>query len=88
MEYVYLIVVIVCCVVILILTYRNMNEEIKKLEKESNQLRSRIAFLEEKKKIKEEVFGNAEKVNEKINSSNNNERFDAACSVLCKQKKQ
>ena len=73
---------------ILLWCWNELRKKNSKLEEENRSLRSRLAFLEEKKKIKEEVFGNAEKVNEKINSSNNSERFDAACSVLCKQKKQ
>lgn len=87
MIYLWFIGIIIFLVLVLILAWKNLNEDIKKLEDENRKLKSKITFQEEKKKIKEEVFGEAKKVSEKLNSNNNDERFDAGCSVLCQQKK-
>ena len=80
--YLWFIGIIIFLVLVLVLAWKNLTGDIKKLEDENRKLKSKIAFQEEKKKIKEEVFGEAEKVSEKLNSNNNDERFDAACSVL------
>lgn len=87
MIYLWFIGIIIFLVLVLVLAWKNLTGDIKKLEDENRKLKSKIAFQEEKKKIKEEVFGEAKKVSEKLNSNNNDERFNAACGVLCQQKK-
>lgn len=77
-----LLLVLVLVIVILGLFIRGMGKEISKLEDKNRALTSEIMYQEQRDAIRNEVFGSAHKDKEKLKQGTNQQRFDAAISLM------